>query len=108
MARSDRALSSCTSSLSHAAAQLSNILETLRIEPELESYDRGNMKAWIDAAVADLAACAEADSEVGKMVADVAAVVMYGKYFLANCDVVNLQFRWSSRNWKDKTKVPKW
>ncbi|KAL1536933.1 hypothetical protein AAHA92_29505 [Salvia divinorum] len=100
--RSDRALSSCSSSLSHAAAQLSNILETLGIDPDLESYDRGNMKVWIGAAVGGLAACAEADSEMGKMVADVAAVVRYGEYFLANCDVVNSQFRWSrrySRNW---------
>lgn len=105
--RSDGALSSCSTSLSHAADQISNILETLGIDPDLESYDRGNMKAWIGAAAADLAACAEADSEVGKKVADVAAVVRYGEFFLENSDVVNSQFRWSPRYSSDwGNKVP--
>lgn len=94
--------------MSHAAAQLSNILEILGIDPDVESYDRGNMTAWIGAAVEDLAACAELGKEfegVEKKVAGVAAVMEYGADFLANCDVVNAQFRSSAgdyRSWKDE------
>ncbi|KAH6758425.1 hypothetical protein C2S51_018660 [Perilla frutescens var. frutescens] len=96
--RSELALSNCSSSLSHAAGQLNSILEILRIDPDVESYDRVNMTAWISAAAEDLAACAnlnlgKAESEAAIKLADVAAVVGYSKDFVANCDVVNAQFR---------------
>lgn len=103
-ARSELVLSNCSSSLTHAASQLSKILEVLRIDPDVGSYDRGNMTAWIGAAAEDLAACAE----LGKVgdVADVAAVVGYSRVYLANYDVVNAQFvlglQEDYRSWRDE------
>lgn len=108
-ARTQLELSNCSSSLSHAAGQLNNILEILRVDPDVESYDRRNMTAWIGAAAEDLAVCANLGKEesegVGMKVAEVAAVVGYSKDFVADCDVVNAQFRWWAgdyRSWSDE------
>lgn len=101
--RSELALSNCSSSLTHTASQLNKILEVLRIDPDVESYDRRNMTAWIGAAAEDLAACVKLGKVEG--VAEVAAVVGYSRVYLENCGVVNAQFVWGQgdyRSWRDE------
>ncbi|KAK6153393.1 hypothetical protein DH2020_013032 [Rehmannia glutinosa] len=113
--RPEAALRNCSGSLGHAMGQLGNILELIRVNPDLETrtYEqRGDMTAWIDAAAEDLASCVgdlgkvestAVDGLMGKVV-EVGDLVGYGKEFVVNIDSVNQNFRWalaqdeSSRN----------
>lgn len=91
----------CSNSLSHATGQLRKILEIIRVDPDVETYQRGNMTAWIAAAETDLTACVRdlaraerttAAEGVRTMVDEARAMVIYSRDFLRNCEIVNNDF----------------
>lgn len=104
---SEPAFRNCSRSLGHAMGQLKNILEIMRIDPDVETYDqRGDMIAWINTAAEDLAACVSdlgtaestAADGVRTTVFEVAALVRYSKDFLVDCEIVNQNFRFGLAN----------
>lgn len=108
--RPEPAFVSCLNSTRHAMGQLNNVLDLMRVQPELETrtYEQmRDMSEWINIAAEDLGRCVGDLGKVGSTALDgvieVGALVGYCKEFLANSDVVNENFRFGLRNIVDRS-----